>query len=444
MKAGTEWEKDNLTGLLSRRGMETLLASYGDAPEISLTLLTVQIARFGNVNSGMGVELGDRIISLASKRLSKLFPNATALARPHGDHLCMLFEGDQDIETELERLHDFTQRPFAVRGKVVVLNVKVGIATTDDPPTQPALLLQASEIALQDAKRTKLKTSHFSPSMVETAQHVHHMENDLRVALVNHHVEIHRAMANEEFFLVYQPIVDATTGAVVAFEALMRWNHPQRGLIRPDVFIAFAEKMQIMDILGTWVIQRAIYEASNWPLRPDGRRVGVSVNVSPTQFVEPRILLQGIREALDETEIDPSLIKFEVTETSDFAETMKSTLERIRQLGCCTSLDDFGTGFSSLTQLNDLPLDYLKLDRSFIAELDSSNEDQARLSRRITQAILTLAETFQVEPIVEGIETDEQLATVRKLGARLIQGFYFSKPLSGDRVADFIRAVGGK
>lgn len=192
----TDLETDSLTGLLSRKGLETFLAEYGHSPNTCLTLFTVQIARFGNVNSSMGGALGDRIISLAARRLYKLFPDALVLARPHGDHLCLLFDEGADIGLELERLQDFTQRPFAVEGKVIVLNVKVGIATMGEMLKSPSLLLQASEVALQDAKQTRLKTSVFREDMAARARHVHQVENDLRVALVNRHVEIHRAMAN--------------------------------------------------------------------------------------------------------------------------------------------------------------------------------------------------------------------------------------------------------
>lgn len=443
MKLFEKFENDSLTGLLSREGLKDFLEAYTPGPDAQLTLLSVQMARFGHVNSSMGGALGDKIIALAAKRLVKTFPDTVALARPHGDHFCLLFDGQADIDVELERLQDFTQRPFAVKGEVIVLSVRVGIAHLCEALPAPSMLLQASEVALQDAKRTRLKTSFFQNDMANDARRLHRVENDLRISMVNRHVEIHRALNNDEFILHYQPITDAGSGQISAFEALLRWQHPERGMIPPFEFIQIAEQIQIMDVLGSWIIRRAIAEAASWPLRPDGKPVGISINVSATQFVEPEILLSAVREALQATGISPGLVKLEITESSNFMETMKGTLEDLRAMGCRIALDDFGTGFSSLTQLNELPLDYLKLDRSFIKELDSADSAARRRSLRMTQAALSLAETFDLIPIVEGVETLCQLKAVTALGAELIQGYYFSKPMPSEKVVDYIKSAGG-
>jgi diguanylate cyclase (GGDEF)-like protein len=438
-----QFENDSLTGLLSREGLKDFLGAYTPGPDAELTLLSVQIARFGYVNSSMGAALGDKIIALSAKRLVKTFPNAVALARPHGDHFCLLFDNQSDINEELERLQDFTQRPFAVKGEVIVLSVRVGIASLSDALPEPALLLQASEVALQDAKRTRVKTSFFRKDMANDAKRLHRVENDLRVSIVNRHVEIHRALNNEEFILHYQPITEAGSGQISAFEALLRWQHPERGMIPPFEFIHIAEQIQVMDVLGSWIIRRAIIDAASWPTRPDGKPIGVSINVSATQFVEPEILLGAVRDALQSTGLAPGLVKLEITESSNFMETMKDTLLDLREMGCRIALDDFGTGFSSLTQLNELPLDYLKLDRSFIRELNSTDSAAARRSLRMTLAALSLAETFELMPVVEGVETLYQLKTVTALGADLIQGYYFSKPMPAEDVVDYIKSASG-
>lgn len=436
-------ETDSLTGLLSRKGLQDFLVEYTCEQDAQLTLLTLKMARFGNVNSSMGGALGDKVISLSSRRLGKTFPNAVALARPHGDHFCLLFDERGDIDTELERLQDFTQRPFAVGGEVIVLSVRVGVATLGETLPSPSLLLQASEVALQDAKRTKLKTSFFRNEMVNSARQIQQLENDLRVAMANRHVEIYRALNNDEFLLYYQPITESGSNQISAFEALLRWQHPKKGLIPPSQFIPIAEQIQIMDVLGSWVIRRATSDAKSWPVRPDGKPIGVGINVSATQFIEPHILLNAVRDALRATGISPGLVNLEITESSDFVETMKETLKDLRALGCRISMDDFGTGFSSLTQLNQLPLDYLKLDRSFIKDLDSTDPAKAQRSFRMTQAALSLAETFQLEPIVEGVETLRQLQTVILLGADLIQGYYYSKPMPAEQVGGYITSFRG-
>lgn len=290
-----KFENDSLTGLLSREGLKDFLEAYTLGPGAELTLLSVQIARFGYVNSSIGGALGDKIITLSAKRLVKTFPNAVALARPHGDHFCLLFDGLSEINEELERLQDFTQRPFAVKGEVIVLSVRVGIASLSDALPEPSMLLQASEVALQDAKRTRLKTSFFKKDMANDAKRLHQVENDLRISMVNRHVEIHRALNNEEFILHYQPITEAGSGQISAFEALLRWQHPEKGMIPPFEFIQIAEQIQVMDVLGSWIIRRAIIDAASWPLRADGKPIGVSINVSATQFVEPQILLGAVR-----------------------------------------------------------------------------------------------------------------------------------------------------
>lgn len=278
-----KFENDSLTGLRSRAGLNDFLEAYTTGPNAQLTLLSVQIARFGHVNSSMGGALGDKIIALLAKRLVKTFPDAVALARPHGDHFCLLFDGQSDINEELERLQDFTQRPFAVKGEVIVLSVRVGIASLSEALPEPSLLLQASEVALQDAKRSRLKTSFFENDMANDAKRLHQVENDLRISMVNRHVEIHRALNNDEFILHYQPITDAGSGQISAFEALLRWQHPERGMIPPFEFIQIAEQIQIMDILGSWIIRRAIAEAASWPPRPDGKPLAsASMSVRPS------------------------------------------------------------------------------------------------------------------------------------------------------------------
>jgi diguanylate cyclase (GGDEF)-like protein len=435
-------ETDSLTGLLSRKGLQDFLAEYTTGPGDELTLLTVQMARFGNVNSSMGGALSDKIITLSAKRLGKAFPNAVALARPHGDHFCLLFDKQADIGSELKLLQDFTQRPFAVSGKVIVLNVRVGVASICEALPSPSMLLQASEVALQDAKRSKVKTSFFRNEMVDSAVRVHQLENDLRVSMANRHVEIHRALNNDEFFLHYQPIIETSSNQISAFEALLRWQHPEKGVIPPSQFIPIAEQLQIMDELGSWVIRRAVADAISWPSRPDGKAIAVSINVSATQFIEPHILLAAVRNAIQETGILPGLIHLEITESADVEEKMKATLNDLKELGCRIALDDFGTGFSSLTQLNQLPLDSLKLDRAFICDLDSNDLSKVQRSLRMTQAILSLADAFNLDAIVEGIETKRQFDTASALGANLIQGYYYSRPMASAEVAGYIDSFG--
>ncbi|CAD0263917.1 Diguanylate cyclase/phosphodiesterase (GGDEF & EAL domains) [Pseudomonas veronii] len=431
--------QDPLTGLLNRLGLEAALQEQDALGKRDLTLLSVQISRFGSINSSLGGAVADKIITMTAKRLQKTFPNALYIARAHGDHFCLLFEGLHAVDDTIERLDDFTRRPFAVRGEIIVLSVRIGVATMDSSLPVAALLLQGSEIALHAAKSTQSRASFYKPEMEDQARQAHRLENDLRVSLVNHHVELHRALANDEFQIHYQPIIDCKTGQIHAFEALMRWLHPEKGFISPALFIPMAEQIQVMDVLGSWVIQKAIADAAVWPNGANDLRIGVSINISPSQFIAPAILLNTVSQALAQSQLDPSLIKLEVTESSAFVETMGETLRQLKQMGCRIALDDFGTGYSSLTQLHQLPLDYLKLDRSFIKDLDSESPDEVRRSHKLIQAIFSLADTFEITAVVEGVETQRQLDEVRLLGANLIQGYFYSKPLPAGEISHYIK-----
>lgn len=431
--------QDPLTGLLNRLGLEAALQEQDALGKRDLTLLSVQISRFGSINSSLGGAVADKIITMTAKRLQKTFPNALYIARAHGDHFCLLFEGLHAVDDTIERLDDFTRRPFAVRGEIIVLSVRIGVATMDSSLPVAALLLQGSEIALHAAKSTQSRAIFYKPEMEEQARQAHRLENDLRVSLVNRHVELHRALANDEFQIHYQPIIDCKTGQIHAFEALMRWLHPEKGFISPALFIPMAEQIQVMDVLGSWVIQKAIADAAVWPNGANDLRIGVSINISPSQFIAPAILLNTVSQALAQSQLDPSLIKLEVTESSAFVETMGETLRQLKQMGCRIALDDFGTGYSSLTQLHQLPLDYLKLDRSFIKDLDSESPDEVRRSHKLIQAILSLADTFEITAVVEGVETQRQLDEVRLMGANLIQGYFYSKPLPAGEISHYIK-----
>lgn len=365
---------DPLTGMSNRMGVEAYLAEVAatGAPE-NLSLLTMELSRFGKVNDSLGAELGNKIISTVAKRLQKIFPTVALIARTHGDHFCIVFNGEVDIHEQIDQLNDFTQRPLAMRGEVIVMSVRVGVAILGPLVELPTQLLHAAEVALHRAKRDQLKRCFYQRSLENEAKASHRLENDLRVSLVTNHVELHKAINNQEFLVLYQPIVDTANQTVHAMEALIRWQHPKRGVISPADFIPMAEQIQVMDVLGNWIMRRACMDAMTFPLNADGSRPGISINVSATQFIEPGILLATVRQALEESGIEPAKLKLEITESTAFGLDKLSIIDGLRALGCKIALDDFGTGYSSLTQLNVIPLDYLKLDRSFIIAMGSDD-----------------------------------------------------------------------
>jgi len=431
---------DPLTGLASRTGLESYLKGY-EASGASglLSLISIELSRFGYVNDSMGADIGNKIISSLAKRLVKIFPNVAVIARTHGDHFCIALEGEVDINEKIELLNDFTQRPLALRGEIIVLSVRVGVAVLGPLVESPALLLHAAEISLHRAKRDLIKRCFYHRELEVEAKAAHRLENDLRISLVTNHTELHKAINNDQFRILYQPIVDIATKKVHAMEALIRWHHPKRGMISPAQFIPLAEQIQVMDILGGWIMRRACLDAKTFSLNADGSKPGVSINVSATQFLEPGILLDCVKKALEESGIEPALVKLEITESTSLGVDKIAIINSLRALGCMIALDDFGTGYSSLTQLNVLPLDYIKLDQSFITAIGGSDEDDSVRSDRMTRAVLSIANAFDLKPIVEGVETEFQRELLEQNSANLMQGYLFAKPLTLEDANEFIQ-----
>ena len=433
-------QKDELTGFLTRHSLQSALQQLADDNgAFKLTVFAVEVSRFGVVNSSVGPGIADKVIATVAKRLRKMFPTAFAIARLHGDHFGVVFNHDNSLSENLDHLLDFSQRPIAIRGEAIVLSVRVGIADTQVEFETPYDLVNAAEIALLHSKKTMTKVSHFEKNMINDARTLHQLENDLRISLVTKAPELHKAISNSEFELFYQPIVDTKTGTIHAFEALLRWNHPKRGMVSPAVFIPLAEQIHVMSVLGNWIIRRACADAVSWgKSNVENIPPSVSINVSPIQFLEFDLLYSTLNAAIAETGISPQKIKIEITESANFSTSMRDNLRKIKNLGCQVALDDFGTGYSSIAQLVQLPLDYVKIDRSLVQELeDKASPDPARATK-LARSVLNLAASLEVNSIVEGIETPYGLNQVNLLGAELIQGYVFSKPIPASEVEAFI------
>jgi diguanylate cyclase (GGDEF)-like protein len=432
---------DTLTGLANRIGLEKKLSELeGNSKNQKIGILLLAMSRFSAVTDSVGAALGDKVILMTAKRLRKIFTNAEIIARTHGDHFCLLFLGDFEIAEQIRLVNDFTQRPLAMRGEIIVLSVRVGSALAESGSESPAILLSKAEIALHRAKKDQVNACFYNETYKTEARASHKLENDLRVSLINNHAELHRGISNSEFRLLYQPIVDTTAHKVIAFEALIRWQHPTRGFVSPADFIPMAESIQVLDVLGSWVFKKACEDAANFPKNSDGSSIGVSINVSATQFINPDILLTTAQDAIRSSGIEPQLVKIEITESAALGAKMIDTVVKLKEIGFKLSLDDFGTGYSSLTQLNDLPLDFIKLDRSFVQHIGGKDEFESERAIRMTNSILSLADSMNITPIVEGIEHELQLNIVCNAGAHLIQGYHFSKPLPFDDAVQFAKS----
>lgn len=432
--------RDALTGVLIRQAMVERVQSLAEEHGIgSIYVLIVEISRFGTVNDSIGSDLGDRILSMVTKRVLKTFPDVLAVGRVHGDHIALCFSREQSREEVIAKLFDFTQRPFAVSGEIVVLSIRVGIADEASQANDAKSLMHAAEVALHQAKIQRAKALVFDPAMRERARKLFEVENDLRTSLVVNATALHSALANQEFVLHYQPIIDTRSTRILAFEALLRWNHPTKGLIPPGVFIPTAEEIRIMDVLGSWVLRRACKDAASWPARADGSRPAVSVNVSATQFLEPRMLIDSVQRALEESGLAARQLHIEITESSAPPPGLSSALHELSRLGCLISMDDFGTGYSSLTQIHAMPLNILKVDRSFILGLSSDNPEIAEQFLTLVRSVVAVADVFKLMVIAEGVETQRQLGILESIDIHRIQGYLFSRPMPGDQVATFIQ-----
>jgi diguanylate cyclase (GGDEF)-like protein len=392
-------------------------------------VIVIEISRFGQISDSVGSTIADRILAKIAKRLLMVFADALCIYRTHGDHFCLVFSGQANLQVEIVRLQDFAQRPFAISGKVIVLSIRMGIAVADVKNQPFKDTMHAAEAALHYANNNGLKVCIFEPSMLDNAKNSHQISNDLRRSLVTNSHELYNAISSEDFYLVYQPIFSKRLNKVIGFEALIRWKHPQKGIVMPADFIPIAEEISVIDILGAWVLRKACLDIVKLQKESQQTDIMININVSPLQFLDANIFINSLQDAILESGIQPELICIEITESSEFMSSMQSALNRVKELGCQIAIDDFGTGYSSIVKLTTLPIDLLKVDRSFVFMLDSSDPAKSRQALLIARSVYSLAQALELDVITEGIETEEQLAIVAELGADLIQGFYFAKPM---------------
>ncbi|TPV53923.1 bifunctional diguanylate cyclase/phosphodiesterase [Aestuariibacter sp. GS-14] len=428
---------DTLTGLFSRR--ETIACVEALARDCGiehLAIIDVELLRFGSINNAVGPDTADKIIKTAAARLLKQFSHVPVIGRLHGDHFCLVFTQSENLEDEISKLLEFAQRPMAIEGQIIVLGLRLGIAKGNASLCDGKTLVNHAEIALNNAKRRNLNIVEFSPTMVLEAQQAHEIENDLRVSLFINSNELHQALTNNEFELYYQPIINIARKRVEYFEALIRWHHPVKGLIPPLQFIPIAERINIMNILGQFIIDRACLDAANIP-EMKGYTPGISINISPSQFQDAEILLATLERAIQTTGISSKQIQLEITESTEFCHVLEDSLASLKDLGVKLSIDDFGTGFSAISRLIELPFDCIKIDKSFIRDLVCSDTKTRNKAEKMISGLIRIAESIGLNIIVEGVETKEQLALVGAFGATLIQGFYFAKPMPFDQAISF-------
>lgn len=403
---------DVVTGLLNRAGLNHHLtkAMMAIADDQILALVWLDLDRFKFVNDTLGHQVGDKVLAHVARRLREEAPTGSTIARFGGDEFIVAFEAGQreDIERVSVKLLDALTRPYRFRGERIEIGASMGIAMLPDDASDLEPLLQAADLALYHAKvNGRNQSSFYHPSMNRDLVRRREIEAELRLAV-----------QRDELSIFFQPIVDLETGHIRCFEALVRWFHPEKGEMTPDEFIPVAEETGAIVSLGNWILAQAAQIASNWP-----SHVTLAVNLSPLQIRAPGAAL-GILSALKEAGLDPHRLELEITESVlvDHDQTTEAFIAELSQAGVRFALDDFGTGYSSLAYLHKYPFGKIKVDRSFV-----SGSHVGKKSEAIIRAVSEMGSTLEMEIVAEGIETIEQVRTVRAAGCTLGQGYYFSR-----------------
>jgi len=427
---------DSLTGLANRAlfidRLEHALSLSLRGPR-PLAVLFIDLDDFKTINDSLGHGEGDAILVGVAARLRGALRTSDTLARMGGDEFALLVE-DPSMAIEptavADRIMSVLQAPFAQGGKELFVHASIGVAVVTASGQTSEELLRNADVSMYMAKRKgKNRIEVFEPSM--------HAAALARLALKG---DLERAIERDEFFVLYQPVLDLSTLEIVGVEALLRWRHPERGVVGPLTFIPVAEETGLIIELGRWVLLEACRQAVAWDLAAPGRPITMNVNVSGRQVAETGFVAE-VAQILAVTNLDPTRLVLEFTEgvlIQDTEATM-ATLRELKTLGVRLAIDDFGTGYSSLSYVRQFPIDILKIDRSFVASMSEGRDETALL-----ESILHLSETLHLETVAEGIEDASQLSELQTLGADLGQGFLFAEPLASSEIAALLAVPGGR
>ncbi|MFG6448297.1 putative bifunctional diguanylate cyclase/phosphodiesterase [Roseateles sp. BYS180W] len=414
---------DPLTHMLSRIGLEEALGLAvldADRTQSGLAVLSFNLDGFGPINASFGHDAGDEVLRETARRINGFIGTQGSAGRIGADDFVLMLPCSTQrapITQLTEQLQQALAQPFMVQGNEVILTSSVGMALYPDHGG-PSQLLRSALAAKQAAKRLGGACCiWFEPRMGNDARDQLELLQDLR-----------KALERDELELFFQPKIDAASGQVTAAEALLRWRHPTRGMVPPDQFIPVAERFGFMRELGNWVISAACRQAQQW--RQHGLRMRVAINLSAHQMRQADIV-NRLQDALAECRIHPSLLTCEITESVSMEDTAatQETFRRLGQLGVHLSIDDFGTGYSSLSYLRQLPASELKIDRSFVVDVDTSPD-----ARAVVDAVVKLAHALGLRVVAEGVETERQQNALLALGCDEFQGYLFARPMSAQAI----------
>lgn len=395
-------------------------------------VLYLDIDRFKLVNDSLGHSVGDSLLGAFAKRIQDSLRDIDTLGRFGGDEFVILLEDIENSEYAsgvADRLQQELKRPFMVEGKEVFAPASFGVVLNTKDYEQAENIIRDADAAMYHAKENgKAQYKIFDQTLHKKALHLLQRETDLRKSIHTNEFENH-----------YQPIVDLRTSSLVGFEALIRWNHPQLGLIYPGSFISIAEETGLIIPITQLIAEQACEDLCHWQKQlKDQLKLTMNINISSKHFLSPT-LLDDIREILDRIGMPPEQLKLEITETAlmeDADETIR-LVHRLKDFGLKLVIDDFGTGYSSLSYLQRLPIDTLKVDRSFVSRIQTEPDG----NRNIVEAIISLAHRLDMIVVAEGVETEEQLAILLAMNCQFGQGYLFSKPLSKPKVDELIENI---
>ena len=421
---------DALTGLPNRLLLQDRFEqakAHAGRANGKVMLLFLDMDNFKSINDTLGHEVGDGFLQHIARRLSACMRETDTVSRLGGDEFLILLPDlnqADDAAPILEKVMEQMQMPFYVDGHEIATSVSMGVTIFPEDGTSFESLLKKADMAMYKAKGDGRNTYRFFDEAmdVEAVEH-QFIRNGLR-----------RALERNEFVLHYQPQIDLASGAITGVEALIRWNHPQFGMVAPARFIPVAEESGLIVPIGDWVLHEACRQAVAWQ-HAGLPELCMAVNLSAVQFKRGSVE-RSVIHALEETRLTPALLELELTESIliQNVEGVLDSVKRLKLLGVKLSIDDFGTGYSSLSYLKRFDIDKLKIDQSFARDLGSDPDDAA-----IVRAIIQLARSLNLRTIAEGVETADMLRQLRAFGCDEAQGYYFARPMSADAVASYIR-----
>lgn len=414
---------DPLTGLPNRISFEKRLSKAIEkamGSKEKLAVIFIDIDQFKWINESLGHQIGDQILQFLSNRLLEGIGGRGTLCRFTGDEFTLIVENVSDIQEISELVTNFTKSlktPYLFNGQEFLMTASIGISMYPEDGATVETLIKNADIALHRAKQRGRDGLEFYEGEM----------NDFIVKRIEMERDLRKAIPKNELELFYQPQVFLDDGSLIAFEALVRWNHPKLGLVSPAQFIPLAEETGLIEPIGKWVLYTACNQLKKWN-KLGVTNISISVNVSGRQFQNREFVYQ-VRDAILRTGIEPQYLHLELTESIMIENVQYSLaiMKELKLLGVKLSVDDFGTGYSSLSYLKDFPIDILKIDRSFIRNLSSASFDSSDAS--IVQAIITMCKGLSVIPLAEGIEKEDQMNLLRQYGCELAQGYLISKPV---------------